>query len=291
MPQKGMISERFLIFEEICSMAVKKFKGLRAALWCRYVFSRFKIEGPDVFKEKYSKHQGTHPVTDRIQNNQPLLDSVEAILAMENVPWNKYYSGKILPNSASLLMEKLEEAFTGTINYLENGPFFLFKVLTASTGKEATKYLIKSLDEYIEDNGQTLDNFPTLELQNKYSISELKELCEKNWLSTFNILRTRLPNSDVLIKGLSFDNEDVFYIHLNYAFIVAQFTTDTDRFSMLDRLLFSEMMFDGIRYFDVNDKLPKELWFEEPFMLEAFKAQTKDRTITQSESEYYREYL
>ena len=90
---------------------------------------------------------------------------------------------------------------------------------------------------------------------------------------------------------MSFDNEDVFYIHLNYAFIVAQFTTDTDRFSMLDRLLFSEMMFDGIRYFDVNDKLPKELWFEEPFMLEAFKAQTKDRTITQSESEYYREYL
>lgn len=272
-------------------MATSKFKGLRAALWCRYVFSRMKVSCPSVLEHRYKKGDEAHPVTSKI-TNQSKLALVEEVLAMEGVTWNAYYLGEILPSNSSLLIRKLDAAFEGTANYLENGNAYFFKVLTAIQGTDATKFLIHALIDYIDDNGETSDNFLHIERRdNSRSLNDMLIQCDSDWIAVFRELSSRLPSAEVLMYGLSFENEDVFHIFLMYALVQAQFTTDDNRYTLLDKLLFNPVWSDGIRYFEEVENIPKNLWFAESFMINALKHQSMHRTFSPSEREYFSEFL
>lgn len=271
-------------------MSSSKFKGLRAALWCRYVFSRMKVSCPSVLEHRYKKGEEAHPVTSKITNPSKLA-LVEEVLAMEGVTWTAYYQGEILPSNSSLLIKKLDAAFEGTANYLENGNAYFFKVLTATQGADATKFLIHALIDYIDDNGEPSDKFRHIENIDDYcSLNDMLVQCDSDWIAVFRELNSRLPNS-FLMDALSFENEDAFHIYLMYALVQAQFTTDDNRYTLLDKLLFNPVWSDGIRYFETVENIPKNLWFAESFMINALKHQSKNRTFFEFEQDYFSEFL
>jgi hypothetical protein len=263
---------------------------LKAAFWCRLVFSKWGVSNPNEMSDYQSRSAVVNKkkrTIDRIfesyegTNNQVLAKQI-LINKVDVGKWRDYFLGKRSPSSK--FVNEVDKLVPGSEFFFIYGAQSLFNVMSAKSPEEALEclkeeflisveksegvnfYHKKVIGEVISENEAPDYKYELIPITEE----EIEDLQSNTWLDEYRKLRVFLPNIDSFYNSFPKLEVDNLYIHIAYEVISAKFLTDENKYHNLAKILFVRHGVNAIENFELELGISSSLWLDIPFIKEAF---------------------
>jgi hypothetical protein len=269
---------------------VSSVNKLKAAFWCRLVFSKWGIYTPNEMNNYQSRSaiiNKQKTTLDRIfdsykgSNNQELAKKI-LIDEVDTGKWRDYFLGKRSPSTK--FVNEVDKLVLGSEFFFNYGANSLFNVMSAKSPVEAlecfkeefvvsveksdgTHFYHKSVIGQVESGDETPNYKHELVAITE---EEIEKIQSNSWLEEYRKLRAFLPNIDAFHNGFQKSEIDNLYIHIAFEAISAKFLTDENKYHNLARILFGKAHINAIEKFQVEMGIPSPLWFDIKFIQDAY---------------------
>lgn len=262
---------------------------LKAAFWCRLVFSKWAVSNPNEMSDYQSRSaidNKKKTTLDRIfesykgSNNQELAKQI-LINKVDVGKWRDYFLGKRSPSSK--FVKEVDKLVPGSEFFFNYGARSLFNVMSANSPEEALEFFKEEFVVSVEKSdgthfyhknviGQTVNENEAPDYQYELipiTEEEIEDLQSSSWVVEYRKLRTFLPNIDAFYNSFPRSEVDNLYIHIAYEVISAKFLTDDKKYHNLARILIAQYEINAIRKFEDEMGIPSSLWLDIPCVGEA----------------------